>query len=110
MTKYFSKSTNGFYDNNINSVIPSDAVEITDDFHLELLNGQSSGKIISSDENGYPVLKDVVLSQEEIIKNKIFELEGKITNRRLRDAILTQEGDVWLSDIEHQIAQLRAQL
>lgn len=55
--KYYSNETNGFYDSEINGDdIPQDAVEINDEKWIELLNGQSDGKIISADDNGYPVL------------------------------------------------------
>ena len=107
---FYSKSTNGFYDDEIHSLMPDDVVCISKEKHEELLLGQSSGKIISADKTGNPVLLDRVFSKEDDLKAKINELESKITNRRLRDAILTQEGDVWLSDIENEIAQLRAQL
>lgn len=56
---FYSKSTNGFYDPEINSGgIPSDSVEISKEEHIELLNGQESGKIIAADPNGKPVLID----------------------------------------------------
>lgn len=55
--KYYSKSTGGFYDDEINGDdIPEDTVEITDETWMALLNGQAEGKIISPDDNGYPVL------------------------------------------------------
>lgn len=43
----------GFYLNQIEN-----SVEITDEYWQELLNGQSNGKQITSDENGYPILAD----------------------------------------------------
>ena len=43
----------GFYLNQIEG-----SVEIDDDYWQELLDGQSQGKQIVSDEDGYPVLKD----------------------------------------------------
>lgn len=55
----YSKSTGGFYDSAIHgNNIPSDAVEITNDEHAALLAGQSEGKIIAADANGFPVLQD----------------------------------------------------
>lgn len=55
--KLYSKLTGGFYDTEINGAdIPLDAVEITDDTWGALLEGQSAGKIISPDKNGYPYL------------------------------------------------------
>lgn len=67
--KYFSKSTNGFYSDEINGdQIPDDAVEITDEKWMELLNGQGEGKVIAADETGYPVLTDPPpLSHEELV-------------------------------------------
>lgn len=55
----YSKSIGCFYDNEIHGDnIHEDAVEITTEQHAALLEGQSQGKIISADENGYPVLID----------------------------------------------------
>lgn len=59
MTKYYSKTSNGFYSSDINEGnIPEDAVEITDEAWQELLIGQGAGLVISSDSNGNPVLID----------------------------------------------------
>jgi hypothetical protein len=58
MYKY-SASTGGFYVTEIHGDnIPSDSVEISDDQHSGLMNGQATGKIISSDANGFPILAD----------------------------------------------------
>lgn len=55
----YAKSTGGFYDSAIHGDnIPSDAVEITADEHAALLNAQSQGKIIQSNEDGAPVAVD----------------------------------------------------
>lgn len=54
---FYSKSTRGFYLTEIHgNSIPGDAVEITKEYHQELMDGQSNGKGIHSDANGYPVL------------------------------------------------------
>jgi hypothetical protein len=59
MTKFFSRSTNGFYSEDINgSNMPDDVVEISDELWQSLLDGQSCSKFITSDENGMPILKD----------------------------------------------------
>ena len=48
MEYFYSESTKGFYNHEINGGnIPSDAISITDEFHSFLLNGQSVGKVIS---------------------------------------------------------------
>lgn len=56
---YFHALTCGFYTQEIHGEnIPADAVEITAEQHAALLQGQSEGKVITADENGYPVLVD----------------------------------------------------
>ncbi|QEW06351.1 hypothetical protein [Nitrincola iocasae] len=56
---YYSKTTNGFYSRTIHGdKIPEDAVEITKEIHMFLIEGQSQGKIIKADENFYPILVD----------------------------------------------------
>lgn len=69
MTKYYSKSTGGFYDKDIHGDnIPSDAVEISDEDWESLLDGQSSGKVIGADANGKPELQDPpALTQQQQI-------------------------------------------
>lgn len=56
---FYSARTGGFYDRTIHGAsIPADAVQITDAEHQALLNGQSAGKRIVADNNGYPMLAD----------------------------------------------------
>ncbi len=55
---FYSATTGGFYDTAIHSEIPADAVEITDEQHAALLDGQSIGKRIVADADGRPVLSD----------------------------------------------------
>lgn len=53
---YYSKSTGGFYTTKLHgSVMPPDVVEITSSEHLKLLDEQSKGYAISTDENGQPI-------------------------------------------------------
>jgi hypothetical protein len=61
MTYYFSKSTNGFYNSEINTAIPDDSIEITVEEHKNLLDGQSSGKQITADAAGNPILIDPIV-------------------------------------------------
>lgn len=59
MTKYYSASTNGFYFEEMNGdAIPEDSFEITDEQWGALLDGQSQGKLITSDKKGRPILQD----------------------------------------------------
>ncbi|MCI1897155.1 MAG: tail fiber assembly protein [Enterobacter sp.] len=56
MNYYFSKSELGFYCDEVNKAIPTDAVEISEDVYFSLLEGQSAGKVIAADKAGNPVL------------------------------------------------------
>lgn len=56
---YYAQSTGGFYDVAIHgAAIPADAVEITTEEHVALLQGQAAGKRVVATENGRPVLQD----------------------------------------------------
>lgn len=69
---YFSKQTNGFYERDIHGEnIPEDAVEITSEYRWELIAGQSGGKIITADENGFPILVDPPAPTPEQLANNI---------------------------------------
>lgn len=71
MSIYFNSKTNGFYDDEIHSAIPQGSVEISMECHSALLQGQSEGKVISSDDNGYPILVDPVGPTPEQIQSQI---------------------------------------
>lgn len=73
MTKYYSKSTNGFYDSEINSTFPQDAIEITDQQWEDLLDGQSKGKVISSDEQGNPILIEIPSKEPTYAEKRALE-------------------------------------
>ncbi len=56
---FYAKSTGGFYSREIHGDnIPADAVNINSAQHAALIDGQSIGKRIVSDANGYPILVD----------------------------------------------------
>src|SRR5690554_636524 len=87
---FYSKQTGGFYDPEIHgNNIPEDAVEISKELHSSLLQGQASGKVIVSDESGYPVLSDPVITQEDL---EVFE-------RIWRDAELNRS-DIELNKVQ----------
>ena len=58
MTLYYSQSNVGFYDDQIHSRLPEDAVAISLEQHAALLAGQSNGQVIMPGKNGKPVLAD----------------------------------------------------
>ncbi|WDG55015.1 phage tail protein [Pseudomonas chlororaphis] len=56
---FYSANNNGFYSRETHGDrIPDDSIEITDKQYEELLDGQNTGKKISSGEGGHPVLLD----------------------------------------------------
>lgn len=59
MNAFYSASTGSFYDSDIHGEnIPFDAVKITQQEHMDLLNGQSAGKRIVPDGEWKPSLLD----------------------------------------------------
>lgn len=56
---YYSPSRKGFFtDDSLTVAIPADGIEISRQYHAELLDGESLGRLIVPDVNGYPVLVD----------------------------------------------------
>ncbi|AIR84899.1 tail fiber assembly protein [Pantoea rwandensis] len=53
---YYAPSTGGFYQSSIHVSIPVDALEITQEDYLYLLEGQTLGSEIVSGNDGWPVL------------------------------------------------------
>ena len=87
MTIYYSSNPRGFYDSRMHGDnIPEGAKEITEELRWALLDGQSQGKIIREDADGYPVLiEPPPLTPEEVAA----------IERNWRDAKLaTTDGDV----------------
>lgn len=62
---FFSKQENGFYNSDIHSVIPVDAVEVRNSDYEKLMAGQSAGQKIQPDSSGIPVLVTISRSISE---------------------------------------------
>lgn len=89
MSIYYDKNTLGFYDSEINT-IPENSVEITYEYHNELLQKQTLGLEIQPDKNGYPVALERVLSDEE----RIYRNESKkqqLINEAIQKIALLQD-------------------
>lgn len=104
MTKYYSASSKGFYSKEVHgSNIPDDAVEITDDEWLSLLEGQSEGKIISSDSNGRPILIDQPApTKDELISMGIKEKERLIAEATVKIAPFQDAEDLDMATPEEK--------
>ncbi len=61
ITYFYSASTGGFYTPDIHPTMPTDVVEITEKYYQSILDGQSTGKLITSDLQGKPVLTDPII-------------------------------------------------
>ncbi len=93
MRHFYSPSQKGFYNDHWFALdkIPSDAVEIPEEYHGVLIGGQSTGKVIVHDETGAPYLIDPpkTHSQEHLEQN--FKA---MADARLKDTDWTQQMDV----------------
>lgn len=109
---HFSKSTLGFYDDPKNyKNAPDDLVKISDEVYNFVCANKPLDKILSADKNGYPILVDPAPpSESDIAKRQIAEIEASITDRRLREAMLSTTGKSWLSERDSEIAALRAKI
>ena len=108
----YSKSTGGFYDNPKNyKNAPDDLVEISDEVYKSVCSNRPIDKILSADEKGFPILVDPAPpSESDIVIKQIIEIESTITDRRLREAVLSPAGKAWLSARDSEIAALRAKI
>lgn len=78
--KYYSKSTRGFYCPEIHGEnIPEDAIEISDEEHNALLEGQSSGLEISFEGQKPTLIEHMVTEQEQLA------LDLRFAHRYLED-------------------------
>lgn len=82
---FTSKKTHGFYDAAIHACMPDDAIEISVGRHVELMAGQSVGKIITWRDDGFPVLVDPPPPSAE---------ELSVAERNWRDVQLAVTDDV----------------
>lgn len=93
MALYYSQSSQGFFDPLIHDFIPDDSVEITMQQHKDLFIGQSNGKIIVSDVDGFPVLVDPPSPDISQIRNTTkctsWQLRRALTQMGLRDSVET---------------------
>ena len=87
MTLYYSQSTGGFYDDQIHSRLPEDAVAISPEQHTALLAGQSNGQVIMPGEDGKPVLTSKAPSHLHQWNGKEWTLDKAAASQLLAEAI-----------------------
>ena len=70
MSIFYSKTERGFFDDEYTTSLPKDVVSIPNELHREMLNGQSQGKVIMWDAQGFPVLADPPTACQDWDENK----------------------------------------
>ena len=87
MTIFYSKANQAFYDNQIHTALPEDAVEITAEYHATLLAGQAQGKTIMPGKDGKPVLTLPAPSHLHQWDGKEWVLDKAAASQLLAEAI-----------------------
>lgn len=100
MTIYYSKTNQAFYDSNIHSRLPEDAVEISQEQHAALLAGQSSGQVIMPGKDGKPMLAEPAPSHLHRWDGKAWVLDKAAASQLLAEAI--DNGTAAINDIVEQ--------
>ena len=90
---FYDKHSNAFYVEGVND-IPVGAISITDEYHLQLLNGQSEGRQIISNKQGEPVLIESQPSSAHVLN--LDTLQWEILPERM--TALLEEKRVQLID------------
>ena len=106
---FYSNTTKGFYTTDIHGEnIPSDAVEITNEYHSELINQQGFDKFIDGDENGYPILKDVPAPSAEQLLNSM-RLSRQLAYQEEADPLFFkyQRGEATIDEWKHKIQEIK---
>lgn len=82
---FYSKSTGGFYDLDINGTgMPADVVEISTAAYQSLMAGQCSGLQIVAGADGQPTLQEVVPTTEQVRAQKVGLVQA-FMDRKARD-------------------------
>ncbi len=84
---YYSTSDNAFYDDQIHSRLPEDAVAISQEQHAALLAGQAQGKTIMPGKDGKPVLATTAPSHLHQWDGKEWVLDKAAASQLLAEAI-----------------------
>ena len=107
MTTYFNPDDMAFYSSELYSNIPSQAVPLSDEQYIALLNGQSQGKQIISDKTGKPVLIDLQPSAAHELD--LDTLTWEISAEK-QAALFTQQKEGLLNKLADKADQLKNSL
>ena len=104
MTMYFK---DGFFDDSYGGFVPENAIEISQDKYLELLNGQAAGKQIIADKTGTPVLIDPQPSAAHVLN--LDTLSWEISPEK-QTALFAQQKEGLLNKLADKADQLKNSL
>ena len=89
---------------------PDNSVHFLDDDSFAHLLSEDCVQISDEEAEAIRLSQIVPPTHNELILAQIAQLEATITNRRIREAALTDAGKTWLEGIDAQITALRGQL
>lgn len=104
MATYFNPDDMAFYSSELYSNIPSQAVPLSDEQYIALLNGQSQGKQIIADKTGKPVLIDPQPSAAHILN--LDTLMWEISAEK-QTALFAQQKEDLLNKLADKADQLK---
>ena len=84
------------------------AKEVNED--LDVTKKQGETEVVVDGDTVTVTRPAIAKSAAEIAQEKIYELEAAVTPRRLRDAVLTEDGKAWLTNKEQAISAERSKL
>lgn len=103
MTTYFNPDDMAFYSSELYSNIPSQAVPLSNEQYITLLNGQSQGKQIIADKTGNPVLIDPQPNAAYVLN--LDTLKWEISPEKLT-ALLAETQSRLIANIDEHAAKI----
>lgn len=107
MSKFYSRSTGGFYTKDIHAEhqIPADVVEITDEYWRELLDAQARGQQIVCGTHGEPIAVDRDPAPGLLMSRDIALRETDWLVARHRDEVELDPNQTTLTTEQYQALQ-----
>jgi len=88
---FASKSTQGFYNAETASSVPADAVEISELYRNQMVDGERAGRVIAWGDDGVPYLIDPPPPTEEALA--VIERRWRDEQLQATDSIVTRHRD-----------------
>ena len=105
---FYSASSRGFFDDSIAAELPQDAVEISQELHRQMLDGEQSGMVISPGEDGFPHLTEAPPpSNDDLARHVLLERDARLGIAAIRIAPLQDAVDLGKAS-DTEVASLKA--